>query len=502
MALFPTPVEDYTDYDFDALRARVFSLISSVFTDWTDQQVSNFGNILVDAFCHIGDVLGFYLDNHARESRISTATQRRSLVALGKLLGYVPAGRSAATVDVTISLAEVAAADVELPAGTLVRTLAVADPVYFQLLADVTIPAGDLSVTAVTENSRSWGETFTPNGQPNQQIRLAQTPFLDGSLVLTDSLGAFTKVDNFLASTSTDRHFTLVTDEDDRARVTFGNGVNGVLPSGLLTASYKTGGGSAGNVDAGTIQRVDGTFTDVLGNSVTLSATNAADAAGGDERETREQIRQNAPASLRVLNRTVAREDYEINALRVPGVARALMLTSNQRAGIPENRGHLHVIPDGYGLPSTALKEAVETMVTETYPNTLTFVVDVLDPEYLTVNITATVFLSPGTAATTAKANVLANLGDLFDPELDDGSANPAVGFGFDYKDADGNPAGEIPYSDIFNAIRDASGIRKIGAAYGSLLINDSVDDLTIGVQQFPKLGTVTLINGDSGGEL
>jgi hypothetical protein len=504
MTILPENITDYTSKDFDSLRARLFNLIASVFPEWTDFNVANFGNIMVELFAHVGDVLGFYLDNHARESRISTATQRRSLIALSKLLGFTPTGAVAATADVTLTLAEVPANDVTIPAGTIVRTLAVTNPIRFQTLTPVTIAASTNPPTATVsvENSETKVEAFTSNGQPDQEIRLTFTPFLDSSLTLTALNGTYTVVDNFLSSTSSDLHLTITVDQNDRATVRFGNGVQGALPQGAITATYKTGGGVSGNVDAGTIQRIEGAFTDVLANPVTVSVTNANAASGGADRQTVEQIRDLAPESIRTINRTVSREDYEINARKVAGVSRALMLTSNERAAIPENQGHLHIIPTGGGVPSTALKASVLTQVTVTFPNTLTFLVDVRDPEYLNVDIQCTVFLSSGASASVVDSLIRQNLTNFFAISNSDGSDNDSIDFGFNFKDVNGNPAGEIPFSDIYNVIRDTTGVRKIGDAIGSLLINSEPNDLTIEVQQFPQLGTVTILNGDTGSSL
>jgi len=67
VATLPESV-DYTDKDFDALRARLIALIKSVFPDWTDFDVASFGNLLVELYAYVGDVLTFYQDNLARES--------------------------------------------------------------------------------------------------------------------------------------------------------------------------------------------------------------------------------------------------------------------------------------------------------------------------------------------------------------------------------------------------------------------------------------------------
>src|SRR5437899_12133134 len=117
-----TRAVDYTDRDFDSLRLRLQNLIRSVFPDWTEFTIANFGNILVELYAFVGDVLTYYQDNQARESRILTATQRKNLIALTKLLGFRPAGAKAATAGVVFSLTTPPQAAVTVQAGTPVST--------------------------------------------------------------------------------------------------------------------------------------------------------------------------------------------------------------------------------------------------------------------------------------------------------------------------------------------------------------------------------------------
>lgn len=492
---------DYTDRDFDSLRLRLQNLVRSVFPEWTDFNVAGFGNLLLELYAFVGDVLTFYQDNQARESRIATATQRKNLIALTKLLGFRPAGARAATADVTFTLAAPPAAAVTIRKGTRVRTASVTEPLVFQLLADETIPTGANPPvgTGTVEHSESQEELFSSTGLPNQEVVLPRTPFLDGSAEVSAGNGAYTEVQNFLGSTATDRHFTVVVDQNDRATVRFGNGVNGAVPSGTITVRYKTGGGAKGNVEAGALSKVDGSFTDDAGAPVTVSVTNPSPASGGTDRQTIAQIKALAPESIRVLNRTVSREDFEINARRLPEVARALMLTSNEDAGIAENTGILFVVPRGGGLPSQALKDAVKNQVTVVLPSTLTFQLSVQDPVYVPVDVEAKVYLRQGANAATVRAAILKALQDFFAVSLPDGTPNPNVDFGFNVKDSDGNPAGEIALSDVLNAVRDVSGVRKIGDGPGDFLLNGAREDLEIGTREFPTLGAVTTINGDTG---
>jgi hypothetical protein len=503
VATLPESV-DYTDKDFDALRARLVALIQSVFPDWTDFDVASFGNTLVELYAFVGDVLTFYQDNLARESRLVTATQRRSVMALAKMLGYRLQGARAATANVVVELARSPAASVTIPAGTVVRTQEVTEPVRFQLLASVVIPAGEnpprASVTV--EQSKTHTQLFDARGLADLEVHLDFSLYLDGSATVTTPQGAFVEVESFLDSRPNDRHFVVAVDQNDRATLRFGNGVSGAPPSGTIFVAYKTGGGAVGNVDADRIVVIEGSFKDAHGTAVQATVRNPLPASGGTDRESVASARLLAPASLRALTRTVAREDFELNARRLPGVARALMLTSNEDPTIAENTGILYVIPQSTvpgALPTPALKAQVLRQVTEVYPCTLTFQVSVQDPVYRGIDVAARVFLRQGASAGEVRDRVRAALASYFRVSEPDGTPNPLVDFGFNVKDAEGSPVGEVAWSDVFNVIRDTPGVRKMGDARLDLTLNGLPADVKLGVREFPVLRSVVLRNGDTG---
>lgn len=492
---------DYTDKDFDALRLRLQNLIGSVFPEWTDFNVANFGNILLELFAFVGDVLTFYQDGQSRESRLITATQRKNVIALAKMLGYTARGATAATVDVLISLPSSPAGSVTFPRGTVVSTLEVTDPVEFQLLEDAIIAAGadPAQVTVTAENSESHEELFQSSGLPNQQITLSQTPFIDSSAAIVAGNGTYAQVSNFLDSAATDRHFTVVVDQNDRAQIRFGNGINGQIPSGTITIDYKTGGGTSGRVEAGTVRSIVGSFTDEFGASVTPTITNPLKASGGADRETIAQIKANAPASIRAPVNSVALEDFVIHAQEVPGVSRALFLTSDQDPGVAENSGIAFVIPVGGGTPTQVVLDDVLTALTVTHPPTVTFGVTVEAAPYKTVDVLATVYLRQGTTRATAGAAIRAALTSYFAPQNSDGTANTNIDFGANLVDSDGNSDPRLALSDIFNVVRDVAGVRRIGASDGDFLLNLAHTDVLLSTREFPQLGTVSLVDGDNG---
>jgi len=528
----PIPLSlDYTDKDFDSLHARSRNLLRSVFPKWTEESIANFGNILVGLGPHVGDVLGFYLDKWARESRIVTAELRRSLLGLVKLIGFAPEGATAASATETFTLAAALAGTLTIPAGTNVRTVDVTTPIRYQLLADLVLLAGDTTADALVENSESRSDQFASDSVPNQSFTLSATPYLPGSSVVTAADGSYTLVDNFLDSTSTDRHYTLSVDENDRAKIVFGNGVNGSIPQGTIDTSYKTGGGADGSVEQGALTILEGgPYSDDLGNLAVITVDNAEESSPGTDRQTNAQIKQLAPTSLRVLNRAIAREDFELVADLVSGVARSLMLFKDDEPAIAENAGNLFIVSTGAtGVPSQALLDEVKSRFQPitgfdepSHPrgNTLNLTVQAAPFQAIVVRVTA--YKASGVQPATMKADIETALTNFFavrvpastilaeSPELAaelgitaaDGDAlvkNPRINFGFAVKDADGEATGELPWSDIFNVIRDLGSVRKIAATGSGLLLNGQQADVTIGNFSFPQLSTVTIIDGDTG---
>ncbi len=500
MAILP-PSVDYTDKDFDALRARLIALIGSVFPDWSDFSVASFGNVLLEMYAFVGDVLAYYLDNQARESRLATATQRKNVIALARMLGFKLQGAQAAKASVSLSLRAPPSADVTLPTGTIVRTQEVTEPVRFQLISPAIISAGSNPpvATAIAENSEAHTQLFDARGLASLDVLLDRVPYLDGSATIAAGNGPYAEVDSLLGSGPNDRHFLVLVDQNDRATIRFGNGVNGAPPSGTIAVTYKAGGGAVGNVDANRLVVVEGSVVDAHGRPVRVIATNPSPAEGGTDRQTVAAAKLLAPEGLRALTRSVAREDFEIHARRIPGVARALMLTSNEDLSIEENSGVLYVIPTAGGLPTPALKNLVLKQVTEVYPCTLTFQVRVQDPVYRAIDVEARVFLRQGATPGVVRDRVRANLTAMFRITAPDGTANPLIDFGFNVRDAMGSPAGEIAWSDVFDVIRDTDGVRKMGDGPFDLKLNGLPADVKIALKEFPILRTVTLTNGDTG---
>ena len=502
MPLIP-PNVSYGDRDFSSIRARLFATIRTVFPEWTDTNVFAFGNVLIELFSHVGDILGYYQDAQAREAFITTAVMRKSLLRAAKALGYTPASATAAAADVVLSGSSPAVADVPIPNGSRVGTPDTAAGIVYQVLnpsgTGYTLLAGQTSITVAAENSEAATDYLTSTGAASQSFQLSATPYLDGSATVQAANGDFQQVDDLLDATPSDLAYTIEVDQNDRATLRFGDGVQGVIPLGSITVNYKTGGGARGNVTAGALTRVLDQLTNVNGAPVSLSATNPLRSSTALDRTSNAKIRQDAPRQNRVKINSVAREDFVINAERVAGVARALFITKNQDPAIPENTGALIAIPTGGGYPGSLLKAAILTQLTVTYPPTTTFTVLTLDPDYLTINHDAVVYLAKGASQAAVRAAITTALTAFYAPTNADGTINTLVDFGANLLDVNGNVSPILSWSDVFNLIRDAAGVRKVDAGASGLLLNSLRQDVTLGLRQFPQLGYIHLVDGNTG---
>ena len=181
------------------------------------------------------------------------------------------------------------------------------------------------------------------NGAPGQRLPVKEKPVLAGegsSLIdVSDDEGweEWAEVEGFADSASSDRHFVF-----DRCtgEVVFGPAVRcqdgsvqqygAVPPKGATVRlrSYRTGGGSRGNVAAGQISVVRSSI------SYIASVKNRRAASGGVDGETVEEAKVRGPLQMRTRNRAVTAEDYEqLTREAAPDVARVRCVSAGPGGG-------------------------------------------------------------------------------------------------------------------------------------------------------------------------
>lgn len=480
--LLPEPV-DFTTADFDSCDAALQSALTQAFPSWTDHNRASIGSNYRRALCYILDILTKYQNDHGRENFMAFVKRRRNMQAILRGFGIRMKGRSAASADVTFTLAAVGSKDVVIPVGTQIKTTGLLNPITFSLASSVTILAGGLTGTVAATAATIRSETLTSTGLVDQRITSQFREFVDDSDTITIDGELWVRVPNFFNSGALSNHYVTEIDEQERVVFVFGNGVNGkVPPLDDIFASYQTGGGDNGNVNALQITQLDGAITDVDGSPVQITVSNAFDASGGFDAETVEQVRRRAPGALRALSRCVSREDFEIVGLGVGGVERTMMLTTDEDATVADNSGELIVIPSGGGLPSAILKAQVLQEVTVVFPTMLTFLVIVIDPTYVTVDLTIDVKRKDGFTDAEVELNINLALAALFAIVDTNGAPNIAMDFGANL------PEQIIPFSTLISTVAGADGVQRVDE--DTFL---PADDVAVGLREFPQLGTVTV---------
>jgi predicted phage baseplate assembly protein len=130
-----------------------------------------------------------------------------------------------------------------------------------------------------------------------------------------------------------DRVFVTGRDDEGNTTVRFGDGIRGArLPTGRenVRAAYRAGLGTGGNVRAGQLSTL-------LSRPLGLKeAVNPQPASGGDDPESLDSARANAPLTVLTLDRVVSLRDYEDLARAYAGIAKALATWSwdGERRGI------------------------------------------------------------------------------------------------------------------------------------------------------------------------
>lgn len=128
---------------------------------------------------------------------------------------------------------------------------------------------------------------------------------------------------DLLASDRFAQEFVLETEADGRASLRFGDNQFGRRPEpgARLLASYRQGGGAAGNVGPDSIVRL--VCDEPLIRPFVLRVRNPLSAQGGCDPESADTVRLFAPESFRSQERAVTEDDYARMAERHPQVQRA-----------------------------------------------------------------------------------------------------------------------------------------------------------------------------------
>lgn len=316
--------------------------------------------------------------------------------------------------------------------------------------------------------------------------------------VITDQQGditsfwvRWTAVDDVLGATHADsdgRHYHL---DRSTGTVTFGDGDAGMIPprgQDTIRATYTTGGGVAGNVEAGAITDLKTPI------SLVESVDNPLSADGGAAAEPTEAVGSRAAGRIKTRGRAVTATDYEQVAMTA--VRKLAAVDCQPHRGPDGNRKQgcltLLIVPEAdreRPTPSMELETRVRQAVSEAAPATLTAGDDsrivVRGPTYAVVSVDATVRTTGVESISVVKAAIESTLSAYLHPT--DGGPE-GTGWAF----------GELPtVESLQSQLRSVAGVDTVTELSATVSVGDDEFTLAQGPSQ-PTLPVDGLVcNGE-----
>ncbi|MCZ6674948.1 MAG: baseplate J/gp47 family protein [Verrucomicrobia bacterium] len=406
-------VTDHMARDYDSFLRAMRDLIPTKLPEWKEfESEADFGNVLLQLFAHMGDILSYYQDRVANESFLGTAQTRRSIIHHLRLIGYKLSTAAPASATLILTVPATCNEIITISKGDAFATKSQKDKpsVRFEYTLEVprSIDCSILSIDPTTNKKFYVGIPMeegrlieneilgTSNGTPNQKFPLAHSDIIFRSLdlgqginkdiILLTQLGETIEVwrlqESLAFSRESQRDFVIELDEDDRATVTFGDGSFGAIPpsGAVIKATYRVGGGEHGNVAANSIQTiVDAPQLALLSAQI----TNPEPATGGADRESIGHAVLHSPKVFRSLRRAVTAEDYEALALNFKGVGKV------RAEAINWNTVNLFVAPEGGGRVSDVLEANLLAYFEDKRP--VSTIIEIEDVDYVKIFVTAEV---------------------------------------------------------------------------------------------------------------
>jgi hypothetical protein len=148
---------------------------------------------------------------------------------------------------------------------------------------------------------------------PGYTYQLTYAPIIDGSLGVTVNGVAWAQVGNLIESAAENLAFQVRTLATGNTVVTFGDDTFGAaLPTeATVVFTYRTGGGSVGNVTIGAISASIVGLVTSLSNPVNVTVVNNQPGSGGADAETLGEAQAKMPAFVQSNNRAVTFGDYQ-----------------------------------------------------------------------------------------------------------------------------------------------------------------------------------------------
>lgn len=479
----------YTARDYDAIMEALKAHLQSKFpVTWKDLYEDATGVQWIELVAYTYSILSYYLDITANNAYLSSAVDRDAVTRICKLVGYHLQAPAAASVQVSLAIEVIQAADVVIAAGTQVTSTG---GLLFEFLTEARVLAGDATGSASITQGRTRIDSFVSDGSAYQRFLLTATPVIEGSISVEVNGTEWTQMDSLVYGDATSTIWAVVYDVDedgnDIAYVEFGDGTSGAIPpvGATINVEYRTGGGIQGNIGLNQIsEQVNGTLDGAVPPvTIQVTVTNPTyRGSGGEDRETIEHAKYWAPQWVRTNGRAVTEADFDVLATRFVDATYGSVAYAKARLQqeIPELNTVLLAVwaLDEQGQPTTAstgLKAALQAYFDENESGAVRLIcvdTEVEDGINLYLDVTLTLASLSNYAEADVVQNTRSDIQDLF-------SSTSIL------------PGKAFRIADLYHTIKEADGVD-----YGI------VNSIKAGLRQTLSLGTGNGVQTTFGGTL
>jgi len=274
---------------------------------------------LLDVLAYNTQYNAFYLNMVANEMFLDSALQRSSVVSHAKLLNYVPRSAVGAVAEVNIAFTGVTTPTFTIPKHTNFLSEAIDNVNYnYVTLADATVQvtANTAVFTGIElKQGTVKNYTFTVDSTSNPKyIFEVPDPNIDTSTLTVSvkqsssnsSYTVFNPTIDYLSLTPTDPVYFLQEAVDGNYQIYFGDGILGqkLSDGNLVQINYVSTKGTKGGL-ANSF-----TLMDSVAAHNTVTVTPYLAATTGEDKETIDSIKYQAPKAFAAQGRAVTKNDY------------------------------------------------------------------------------------------------------------------------------------------------------------------------------------------------
>ena len=396
---------DFTDYDFEA------SSLSAI----------------LDLLAYNTYYNSFNINMAVNEAFLDSASLRDNVVRIAKQLGYVPKSKTAsrATINLSVDVAQSVPIPkfVTLKKGNVLIASSTenrAETYQFSILEDVVAPvnAGVATISNTIGNNleviqgiyvtyKFTVDSTIPNQKftiPSQDVDSRTISVYVRDNINSSKIQKYIQVNSFLSTSHDDFVFFVQETVDNRYQLVFGDGVVGrKLQNGeIIEVSYLITAGKNANY----VQNFafSGEMYDEYGsrlqNKVTLKLISASE--GGDDAESIETIKTNAPSFYSSQNRAVTTEDFKAVIQKIyPSIADIIVYGGENESPPEYGRVKIAIKPKYSDKLSNSTKSYIRA---ELKKYTVASIVPVLvDPSVLDVILESKVFYNATATSLTSE---------------------------------------------------------------------------------------------------